>query len=90
MDFVTNKITAGDYKNSDIILKGIQADEPVLVRKGFLNKKEIPMDKTTIKFLTHSIISDVEHEIVIEWRDGKLSQAIVDHMVYSAVAAKML
>ena len=90
MSSVTNKITAGDYKNNDILLQGENKDEPVLIYKRLLAKKIIPLDKTTIKSLIHSIISKQEHEIVIEWKDGKISQAVVDSMTYKAVSAKML
>lgn len=89
MDSVKNKITTGDYKNSDIILKGIDTDEPVLICKSFFSKKEIPMDTTTIKSFTHSFLSNMEHEIIIEWKDGKLSQAVIGNAVYAAISAKM-
>ena len=61
MNFVINKIITGDYKNGEITLKGINADEPMLVLKAFFNKKEILMDKTTIKSIRHSLLSMVEH-----------------------------
>lgn len=89
MDFVTNKITTGAYKNSDITLKGKNTDEPVLISKGFLSKREIPMDKTTIRTMTHTFLSETEHEVIIKWKDGKLSQAVVDSAVYAAIAAKV-
>ena len=89
MDSNVNRITAGDYKNSDIVLKGNNVDIPVLVYKGFLSKKEIFIDKTTVKMIKHSFLSVSEHEIIIEWKDGKLSQAVVDDVVYAAIIAKM-
>ena len=89
MSSITNRITTGDYKNSDIILKGVNAEEPVLVCKGFLSRKEILMDKTTIKAVRHSFLSATEHEIIIEWKDGKLSQAVTDDAVYVAISAKI-
>lgn len=89
MNLTINTITTGHYKNAEIILKGTNADTPVLVSKKFLNKMEIPMDHTTIKKLSHFIIEDAKHEIIIEWKDGKLSQGIFDAAVYAALKAKV-
>lgn len=89
MQLATNTITTGYYKNASIVLKGTNADIPVLICKGFLSRTEIPMDKTTIKAVNHSILPNAAHEIIIEWKDGKLSQAILDNAVYAAVQIKI-
>lgn len=49
MNELVNKISAGDYKNSEIQLKSENSDRLVLVIKKFSGKIEIPMDKTTIR-----------------------------------------
>ena len=89
MNELVNKISAGDYKNSEIQLKSENSDRLVLVIKKFLGKTEIPMDKTTIKRFTHSSYTSQKHELIIEWNDGKLSQAIIDDSLYSVLYLKV-
>lgn len=84
-----NKVIAGHYKNNEILLKGENADQLVLHRKNFFSKAEIVMDKTTIKQFTHSFYSSHKHEVIIEWKDGKISQAIMDDTVYSVFYIKI-
>ncbi len=84
-----NKVIAGHFKNNEILLKSENKDEIAVVINKLLGKKELPMDKTTIKRFTHSLHSLERHEIIIEWNDGKMSQAIVDDAVYSELCAKL-
>ena len=81
-----NVITTGHYKNSKIILNN---ENPVLVEKVFLGKREIKMDKTTIKTWNHSLLPNGEHEIIVRWNDEKLSQAVLDDKVYKAIVKKL-
>ena len=90
MNELVNKISAGDYKNSEIQLKSENSDRVVLVIKKFLGKTEIPMDKTTIKRFTHSSYTSQNHELIIEWNDGKRSQALVDDTIYSVLYIKIM
>ena len=48
------------------------------------------MDKTTIRKVIHSILPDGTYEVIIEWKDGKLSQAIVDSTVFTVISEKIL
>ena len=84
-----NKIIAGHYKNNEIQLKGDDKAEIVLIIKKFLNKVELPMDKTTIKSCTTSQHLLDKHEIIIQWNDEKISQAIVDNALYSELCFKI-
>ncbi len=84
-----NKINMGHYKNGEIQLKGENADKIVLVIKKFLGKTEIPLDRTTIRTFKHSTYEHSKHEIIIEWNDGKLSQAIIDETLYSVLYLKI-
>ena len=85
-----NTVTIGYYKKGKITLGGENGDKLVLICKGFLSKTEIPMDKTTIRKVIHSILPDGTYEVIIEWKDGKLSQAIVDSTVFTVISEKIL
>lgn len=89
MNEIVNKISAGNYKNGEIQLKSENSDRLVLVIKKFLGKTEIPMDKTTIRSFTHSIYTQDKREIIIEWKDGKISQATIDDSLYSVLYLKV-
>ena len=89
MNEIVNKISAGDYKNGEIQLKSENSDRLVLVIKKFLGKTEIPMDKTTISRFTHLTYTQDKCEIIIEWKDGKISQAIIDASLYSVLYLKV-
>lgn len=83
MELKVNMIIAGYHKNGNIVLNDSKV--PVLVCKGFLTKSELIMDKVNIKTLNHTLLENQTHEVIIEWKDGKLSQAILDQTIYSAV-----
>lgn len=83
---MANIITTGDYKNCEIVLK---ENNPVLTCKKFLEKTEMPIDRTTIQSLNHTFWGANEHDIIIEWKDGKLSQAIVDDAIYAAIVDRV-
>lgn len=83
-----NTVITGNYKNCVIVLKE-QENKPVLTCKGFLSKKEIPMDKSMIRKMNHTLIEDQTHDVIIEWKDGTLSQVIMDQNTYIAVQAEM-
>lgn len=83
-----NTVITGNYKNCVIVLKE-QENKPVLTCKGFLSKKEISMDKSMIRKMNHTLIEDQTHDVIIEWKDGTLSQVIMDQNTYIAVQAEM-
>ena len=87
MNEMLNTVITGNYKNCVIVLKE-QERKTVLTCKGFLSKKEIPMDKTMIRKLNHTLMKDQTHDVIIEWKDGTLSQVIMDHNTYLAVLAE--
>ncbi len=82
-----NTIVTGNYKDCTVVLK--EEVNPVLICKKLLGQKEIPMDKTTIRRLNHSFLENQEHDVILEWRDGTLSQAILDNTIYTAIVEKM-
>lgn len=84
-----NKIIAGHYKGYEIQRKGEKLDSIVLIQKKILSKAELPMDKTTIKNFSHSSHLPNQHEIIIEWKDGKISQAIIEDELYSELYIKI-
>ncbi len=88
MSEMLNTVITGNYKNCVIVLKE-QENKPVLTCKGFLSKKEIPMDKSMIRKMNHTLIEDQTHDVIIEWKDGTLSQVIMDQNTYIAVQAEM-
>ena len=83
-----NTIVTGNYKNCRIVLK--EDVGAVIICKKIFGKKEITMDKTTIRTLNHTFLGNKEHEVIIEWEDGTLSQAIVDDVIYSALLKSMI
>jgi len=90
MSETLNTITIGNYKKCVIMLKGEKDKKPVLICKSLFRKRELPMDKTTIRTLNHTFLGNKEHEVIIEWEDGTLSQAIVDDVIYSAILRNMV
>ena len=74
-----NTIVTGNYKNCRIVLK--EDVGAVIICKKIFGKKEITMDKTTIRRLSHSFLKNQEHDVIIEWKDGSLSQAILDDTI---------
>lgn len=90
MSEMLNTITIGNYKKCVIMLNGEKDKKPVLMCKRLFRKRELPMDKTTIRTLNHTFLGNKEHEVIIEWEDGTLSQAIVDDVIYSALLKSMI
>ena len=84
-----NKIISGDYRDGEIQLVDEEVNKIVLVIKKLFSKIEVPMDKTTIKSFLHSLHNLNEHEVIIEWNDGKISQAVVDDALYSELYIKI-
>lgn len=82
-----NVITTGYYKNDKIEIK--ENDSVVLICKSFLRKTIILMDNTTIRKVMGTVLSDNRYEIIIEWKDGKLSQALIDDTIYNAILRKI-
>ena len=82
-----NVITTGYYKNDKIEIK--ENDSVVLICKSFLRKTIILMDNTTIRKVMGTVLSNNRYEIIIEWKDGKLSQALIDDTIYNAILRKM-
>lgn len=89
MEVCINKVIAGDYRDSEIQLVDEKVSKVVLVIKKFLKKIEMPMDRTTIKSFTHLLQDSKEHELIIEWNDGKISQVVVDDTLYSELYIKI-
>ena len=82
-----NVITTGYYKNDKIEIK--ENDSVVLICKSFLRKTIILMDNTTIRKVMGTVLSNNRYEIIIEWKDGKLSQALIDDTIYNAILRKI-
>ena len=82
-----NVITTGYYKNDKIEIK--ENDSVILICKSFLRKTIILMDNTTIRKVMGTVLSNNRYEIIIEWKDGKLSQALIDDTIYNAILRKM-
>ena len=89
MKVCVNKVIAGDYKDSEIQLVDEEDAKVILVIKKVFSKTELPMDRTTIKSFTHFLQDSSEHELIIEWNDGKISQVVVAETLYSELYIKI-
>ena len=52
MGLLSNIVSAGDYKNADIKVKGLRNDKVILVKRGLLGKDEVKLDKSTVDHIT--------------------------------------
>ena len=89
MGLMGNIVSAGDYKNADIKLKGIKGDKVVLVKKGLLGKEEIRLDKSTIARVEIKVQQYQQNQVEVEFRNGKKSLLCIDNDTLNKLNASM-
>lgn len=89
MGMVTNRVTAGDYKDANIKLKNF-GKRLVMIKSGLLITKEIELSKKTIDHVelidkSQSMFDYVgmqTSQVSIYFKNGKKSLAIMDSHIY--------
>lgn len=89
MGLTTNLITAGEYKNGDLKIKGF-GKKLVIVTTSFFGKKEHILDKTTVDHIElidkaqgyTSFVGMQHYQVAIYYKNGKKSLAKMEYDVY--------
>ena len=87
MGVMGNTVLSGDYKNGDIKVSGLRANKIVLVFRGLLGKKEIPIDKTTVIKFEINRQQYQQNNISLYFKDGKKSMCAVTNDMLNRLQA---
>lgn len=93
MGLITDKITAGEYKGSDIKVKGFKNDKVLLIHKSILGKKEIRLDKSSVVSVNvqsqSNNLAGSEYQVEIIFKNGKKSLATLTDITYRALCSSL-
>jgi hypothetical protein len=81
-------VESGDYKGGEIKLKGL-TNKPTLIKKGFLGKTVIKLDKSTIKnyevVSTQTVVGTTQYRSKIDFKDGKSCIVHINYLVHDYI-----
>lgn len=89
MALTTNLVTAGEYKNGDIKIKGFN-NRVVIITRGLLGKTDHVLDKTTVDHIEvmdkaqglTNFVGMQHYQVAIYYKNGKKSLAKMEYFVY--------
>ena len=81
-------VESGDYKGGEIKLKG-HNNKPTIIKKGFLGKTVIKLDKSTIKTYevvsTQTVVGTTQYRSKIDFKDGKSCIVHINYLVHDYI-----
>lgn len=93
MGLITNLVTAGDYKNANIKVKGMKNDKVFLIHKSLLGKQEIRLDKSTVADMEtksqSNNLAGSEYQVEIRFKNGKRCLATLTDFTYRALNSSL-
>lgn len=96
MGLMINRVSAGDYKDADLKLKGF-SNKVMLIKKGFLKNTEIEINKKTVDHMELIDKSQTAFDFVgtqtiqaaLYFKDGKKSLCSLDAIMYQKINEKL-
>ncbi len=93
MGLITDLVTAGDYKNADIKVKGMRNDKVFLIHKSLFGKQEIRLDKTTLVNVEvksqSNHLAGSEYQVELQFKNGKKCLATLTDFTYRALCSSL-
>lgn len=89
MGLTTNLITAGEYKNGDLKIKG-WSQKVVIINRSIFGKTEHILDKTTVDHIelidkaqgVTNFVGMQHYQVAIYYKNGKKSLAKMEYTIY--------